>query len=113
MSKFNSIRPLHLQVDLPRRCGEFDNDAVPFLLRPEPRNPINMIRNGSRSILDHRFLYETYESGFEEGEGVLDPLEEDLFNHIVWAPRMWRPWEFLFDDCIVRSNEFGLVLKKN
>nr|YP_010565976.1 hypothetical protein RF2 [Medicago murex]UZC30608.1 hypothetical protein RF2 [Medicago murex]UZC30684.1 hypothetical protein RF2 [Medicago murex] len=85
----------------------FDNDAVPFLLRPEPRNPINMIRNGSRSILDHRFLYEKYESGFEEGEGVLDPLEEDLFNHIVWAPRMWRPWEFLFDDCIERSNEFG------
>nr|YP_010566583.1 hypothetical protein RF2 [Medicago heyniana]UZC32050.1 hypothetical protein RF2 [Medicago heyniana] len=85
----------------------FDNDGVTFLLRPEPRNPVNMIRNGSRSILDHRFLYEKYESGFEEGEGVLDPLEEDLFNHIVWAPRMWRPWEFLFDDCIERSNEFG------
>jgi len=65
-----------------------------------------MIRNGSRSILDHRFLYEKYESGFEEGEGVLDPLEEDLFNHIVWAPRMWHPWEFLFDDCIEWSNEF-------
>nr|YP_009657241.1 hypothetical chloroplast RF2 [Medicago laciniata]QCO74139.1 hypothetical chloroplast RF2 [Medicago laciniata] len=85
----------------------FDNDGVTFLLRPEPRNPINMIQNGSRSILDHRFLYEKYESGFEEGEGVLDPLEEDLFNHIVWAPRIWRPWEFLFDDCIERSNEFG------
>nr|UZA65626.1 Ycf2 protein [Medicago lupulina] len=83
----------------------FDNDGVTFLLRPEPRNPINMIQNGSRSILDHRFLYEKYESGFEEGEGVLDPLEEDLFNHIVWAPRIWRPWEFLFDDCM--SNEFG------
>nr|YP_009656632.1 hypothetical chloroplast RF2 [Medicago marina]QCO73530.1 hypothetical chloroplast RF2 [Medicago marina] len=85
----------------------FDNDGVTFLLRPEPRNPINMIQNGSRSILDHRFLYEKYESGFEEGEGGLDPLEEDLFNHIVWAPRIWRPWEFLFDDCIERSNEFG------
>nr|UZC30912.1 hypothetical protein RF2 [Medicago rugosa] len=85
----------------------FDNDGVTFLLRPEPRNPINMIQNGSRSILDHRFLYEKYESGFEEGEGGLDPLEEDLFNHIVWAPRIWRPWEFLFNDCIERSNEFG------
>lgn len=85
----------------------FDNDGVTFLLRPEPRNPINMIQNGSRSILDHRFLYEKYESGFEEVEGGLDPLEEDLFNHIVWAPRIWRPWEFLFDDCIERSNEFG------
>nr|YP_009656480.1 hypothetical chloroplast RF2 [Medicago suffruticosa]QCO73246.1 hypothetical chloroplast RF2 [Medicago suffruticosa] len=83
----------------------FDNDGVTFLLRPEPRNPINMLQNGSRSILDHRFLYEKYESGVEEGEGVLDPLEEDLFNHIVWAPRIWRPWEFLFDDCM--SNEFG------
>ncbi|KEH16985.1 ycf2-like protein, partial [Medicago truncatula] len=85
----------------------FQNDGVTFLIRPEPRNPINMIQNGSRSILDHRFLYEKYESGFEEGEGVLDPLEEDLLNHIVWAPRIWRPWEFLFDDCIERSNEFG------
>lgn len=85
----------------------FENDGVTFLLRPEPRNPINMIQNGSRSILDHRFLYEKNESGFEEGEGVLDPLEEDLLNHIVWAPRIWRPWEFLFDDCIERSNEFG------
>nr|YP_010565824.1 hypothetical protein RF2 [Medicago turbinata]UZC30456.1 hypothetical protein RF2 [Medicago turbinata] len=84
----------------------FDNDGITFLLRPEPRNPIKMIQNGSRSILDHRFLYEKYESGFEEGE-VLDPLEEDLLNHIVWAPRIWRPWEFLFDDCIERSNEFG------
>nr|YP_009642731.1 hypothetical chloroplast RF2 [Medicago biflora]QCO74216.1 hypothetical chloroplast RF2 [Medicago biflora] len=85
----------------------FDNDGVTFLLRPEPRNPINMIQNGYRSIRDHRFLYQKYESGFEEGEGVLDPLEEDLFNHIVWAPRMWRPWDFLFNDCIERSNEFG------
>ncbi|MBA0872975.1 hypothetical protein Goshw_024564, partial [Gossypium schwendimanii] len=43
-----------------------------------------------------------------EGEGVLDPqqIEEDLFNHIVWAPRIWRPWGFLFD-CIERPNELG------
>ncbi|KAG8498869.1 hypothetical protein CXB51_005278 [Gossypium anomalum] len=42
-----------------------------------------------------RNLYEKYESEFKEGEreGVLDPqqTEEDLFNHIVWAPRTWRP----------------------
>ncbi|PWA40486.1 ATPase, AAA-type, core [Artemisia annua] len=31
---------------------------------------------------------------------------EDLFNHIVWAPRIWRPWGFLFD-CIERPNELG------
>ena len=86
----------------------FDNDGVTFLLRPEPRNPLNMIQNGYSSIVDQKFLYEKYESGFEEGEGVIDPepLEEDFFNHIVWAPRIWRPWGFLFD-CIERSNELG------
>ncbi|XP_073220846.1 hypothetical chloroplast RF21 (chloroplast) [Cicer arietinum] len=86
----------------------FDNDRVISLLRPKPRNPLNMIQNGFRSIRDERFLYEKYESGFEEGEGVLDPgpLEADLFNHIVWAPRLWRPWDFIFD-CSERSNELG------
>nr|YP_009764782.1 Ycf2 [Acrocarpus fraxinifolius]YP_009764799.1 Ycf2 [Acrocarpus fraxinifolius]QIS95059.1 Ycf2 [Acrocarpus fraxinifolius]QIS95076.1 Ycf2 [Acrocarpus fraxinifolius] len=89
-------------------CSQFDNDRVTLLLRPEPRNPLNMIQNGSCSIVDQRFLYEKYESEFEEGEGVLDPqqIEEDLFNHIVWAPRIWRPWGFLFD-CIERPNELG------
>nr|QJD21014.1 hypothetical chloroplast RF21 [Trifolium resupinatum] len=89
--------------------SKFDNDGVTLLLRTERRNPLNMIRNGSRSVFDQdrRFLYEKYESGFEE-EGVLDPqpIEEDLFNHIVWAPRIWRPWGFLFD-CLERSNELG------
>nr|GLL25487.1 hypothetical chloroplast RF21 [Ipomoea trifida] len=54
------------------------------------------------------FLYEKYESEFEEGalDPNLDPqqIEEDLFNHIVWAPRIWRPWGFL---CIERPNELG------
>ncbi|GFQ02257.1 protein ycf2 [Phtheirospermum japonicum] len=48
-----------------------------------------MMQNGSCSIFDQRFLYEKYESEFEEGEGegALDPqqIEVDLFNHIVWA----------------------------
>nr|QQL04791.1 Ycf2 [Alhagi sparsifolia] len=89
-------------------CRQFDNDRVTLLLRPEPRNPLNMIQNGSCSIVDQRFLYEKYESEFGEAEGVLDPqqIEEDLFNHIVWAPRIWRPWSFLFD-CIERPNELG------
>jgi hypothetical protein len=89
--------------------SKFDSDGVTLLLRTERRNPLNMIQNGSHSMLDQRFLYEKYESGFEEGEGVLDPkpLEEDLFNHhIVWAPRIWRPWGFLFD-CFEGSNELG------
>nr|YP_009582215.1 hypothetical chloroplast RF21 [Bixa orellana]YP_009582232.1 hypothetical chloroplast RF21 [Bixa orellana]QBK83750.1 hypothetical chloroplast RF21 [Bixa orellana]QBK83767.1 hypothetical chloroplast RF21 [Bixa orellana] len=91
-------------------CSQFDNDRVTLLLRSEPRNPLYMMQNGSCSIVDQRFLYEKYESEFEEGEGegVLDPqqIEEDLFNHIVWAPRIWRPWGFLFD-CIERPNELG------
>nr|QEJ86784.1 Ycf2 [Nasa triphylla]QEJ86785.1 Ycf2 [Nasa triphylla] len=91
-------------------CSPFDNDRVTLLLRPESRNPLDMMQNGSCSILDQRFLYENYESEFEEGEGegALDPqqIEEDLFNHIVWAPRIWRPWGFLFD-CIERPNELG------
>ncbi|KAL3806107.1 hypothetical protein ACJIZ3_000023 [Penstemon smallii] len=91
-------------------CSSFDNDRVTLLLRPEPRNPLDMMQNGSCSIFDQRFLYEKYESEFEEGEGdgALDPqqIEGDLFNHIVWAPRIWRPWGFLFD-CIERPNELG------
>nr|BDB16058.1 hypothetical chloroplast RF21 [Onobrychis gaubae] len=91
-----------------KHCSKFDNDQVTSVLRPEPRNPLTMIQNGSCSIVDQRFLYEKYESEFEEGGGVFDPqkIEEDLFNHIVWAPRIWRPWGFLFD-CIERSNELG------
>nr|YP_009569979.1 hypothetical protein RF2 [Montia fontana]YP_009569996.1 hypothetical protein RF2 [Montia fontana]QBC68354.1 hypothetical protein RF2 [Montia fontana]QBC68355.1 hypothetical protein RF2 [Montia fontana] len=86
-------------------CSQFDNDRVTLLLRP---NPLDMMKNGSCSILDHRFLYEKYESELEEGEGALDPqqIEEDLFNHIVWAPRIWNPRGFLFD-CIERPTELG------
>nr|WRW10986.1 Ycf2 protein [Aeginetia sinensis]WRW11012.1 Ycf2 protein [Aeginetia sinensis] len=88
----------------------FENDRVTLLLRSEPRNPLYMMQNGSCSIFDQRFIYEKYESEFEEGEGerTLDPqqIEEDFFNHIVWAPRIWRPWSFLFD-CIERPNEMG------
>nr|AGW04483.1 hypothetical chloroplast protein [Astephanus triflorus] len=87
-------------------CSQFDNDRVTLLLRPEPRNPLDMMQSGSCSIFDQGFIYEKDELEFEEGEGEgdLDPqqIEEDVFNHIVWAPRLWRPWAFLFDDCIER-----------
>lgn len=51
------------------------------------------------NIYPQRFLYEKYDSEFEEGEEVLSPqqIEMDLFNHIVWAPSIWCPWGFLFD----------------
>nr|YP_010723413.1 Ycf2 protein [Dierama igneum]YP_010723431.1 Ycf2 protein [Dierama igneum]WDW26783.1 Ycf2 protein [Dierama igneum]WDW26801.1 Ycf2 protein [Dierama igneum] len=89
-------------------CSQFDNNRATLLLRSEPRNQLDMMQNGSCSIVDQRFLYEKYESGFEEGEGALDPqqIEEDLFNHIVRAPRIWRPCGNLFD-CIERPTELG------
>nr|WGM75724.1 hypothetical protein RF2 [Basselinia pancheri]WGM75741.1 hypothetical protein RF2 [Basselinia pancheri] len=89
-------------------CSQFDNNRVTLLLRSEPRNRLDMMQNGSCSIVDQRFLYEKYESEFEEGEGAVDPqqIEEDLFNHIVWAPRIWRPCGNLFD-CIERPTELG------
>nr|YP_010544670.1 hypothetical protein RF2 [Littorella uniflora]YP_010544682.1 hypothetical protein RF2 [Littorella uniflora]UYG22600.1 hypothetical protein RF2 [Littorella uniflora]UYG22601.1 hypothetical protein RF2 [Littorella uniflora] len=84
-------------------CSPFDNDRVRLLLRPEPRNPLDMMQNGSCSIFDQRFQFEE-----GEGEGAPDPhqIEEDLFNRIVWAPRIWSPWGFLFD-CIERPNSLG------
>nr|QHN57740.1 hypothetical chloroplast RF2 [Cleisostoma paniculatum]QHN57748.1 hypothetical chloroplast RF2 [Cleisostoma paniculatum] len=86
-----------------KSCSQFDNNRVTLLLRSEPRNQLDMMQNGSCSIVDQRFLYEKYESEFEEGEGALDPqqIEEDFFNHIVWAPRIWR------FDCIERPTELG------
>ena len=33
-------------------------------------------------------------------------IEEELFNHIVWALRIWRLEDFLFD-CIEMFNELG------
>jgi len=91
-------------------CSQFDNNRVTLFLRSEPRNPLDMMQNRSCSLVDHGFLYEKYESGFEEGEGegAVDPqqIEEDFLNHIVWAPRIWRPCGNLFD-CIERPNELG------
>ncbi|EEF34804.1 conserved hypothetical protein [Ricinus communis] len=90
--------------------SQFNNDRVTMLLWPEPRSPLDMMQNGSCSILDQRFLYEKYELDFGKGEGEevlhLQQIEEDLFNHIVWAPRIWCPWGFLFD-YIERPNELG------
>nr|AWI71011.1 Ycf2 [Thevetia peruviana] len=92
-------------------CSQFDNDRVTLLLRPEPRNPLDMMQSGSCSILEQRFLYEKDESEFggREREGDLDPVEEYfLFHHIVWAPRIWQPWAFLFVfDCIENPNKLG------
>ncbi|RZC81260.1 hypothetical protein C5167_043821, partial [Papaver somniferum] len=63
-------------------CSQFDNDRVTLLLWSEPRNPLDMMQNGSCSFVDQRFLYEKNES------------------------EIWRPCGNLFD-CIERSNELG------
>nr|YP_010166157.1 Component of 2-MD heteromeric AAA-ATPase complex [Rhipsalis teres]YP_010166165.1 Component of 2-MD heteromeric AAA-ATPase complex [Rhipsalis teres]QRV60130.1 Component of 2-MD heteromeric AAA-ATPase complex [Rhipsalis teres]QRV60138.1 Component of 2-MD heteromeric AAA-ATPase complex [Rhipsalis teres] len=116
---------------------EKDNDLVPLLILPKLRNPLDMMKNGSCSIFDRRFLYdnEKYESGLAEYGSGLDEYESeldeglsspklveyaeyfpedfeseqselDLFNHIVWAPRIWNPPCFLFDS-IVRPTDLG------
>ncbi|KAI3668792.1 hypothetical protein L1987_88191 [Smallanthus sonchifolius] len=119
----NTIRSaLHRQIwdlrsQLFCRIGPQDLWSLPG---PDEKNgitPYGLVENDSglvRGLLEVegalRFLYEKDESEFEEGEGegALDrqQIEEDLFNHIVWAPRIWRPWGFLFD-CIERPNELG------
>ncbi|KAI5653093.1 hypothetical protein M9H77_30280 [Catharanthus roseus] len=48
-------------------CSQFDNDRVTLLLQLEQRNPLDMMQDGSCSILDQRFLYEKYELEFEVG----------------------------------------------
>nr|UZA66637.1 hypothetical chloroplast RF21 [Yoania japonica] len=90
-------------------CSQFDKNPVALLLRSEPSNQLDMMQNKSCPIVNQRFKfkYEKYELEFEEGEGVLDlqQIEEDLFNHIFLAPRIWCPCGNLFD-CIEGFTEF-------
>nr|YP_010323883.1 hypothetical chloroplast RF2 [Miliusa glochidioides]YP_010323900.1 hypothetical chloroplast RF2 [Miliusa glochidioides]UKP90032.1 hypothetical chloroplast RF2 [Miliusa glochidioides]UKP90050.1 hypothetical chloroplast RF2 [Miliusa glochidioides] len=99
-------------------CSQFDNDRVTLLLRSEPRNPFYMMQNGSCSIIDQKFLYEKEgesgfeekgewefeedgESGFGEEEGEGSPLLSgrggSSFHNIIGAPRIWYPYDNLFD----------------
>nr|YP_009729860.1 Ycf2 [Caldesia grandis] len=84
-----------------RDCSEFANNRVTLLLRSEPRNPLDMIQNGSSSIV----------AGRSEAElGDIDPKQEekDLLNQILWAPRIWRASVNQFD-WIERPNELGFI----
>nr|YP_009994282.1 Ycf2 protein [Cuscuta nitida]YP_009994341.1 Ycf2 protein [Cuscuta nitida]QNP08405.1 Ycf2 protein [Cuscuta nitida]QNP08406.1 Ycf2 protein [Cuscuta nitida] len=85
---------------------ENDSDLVHGLLEVEGALVgSSRMQNASSSIFDQRFLYQKYESEVEKG--VFDPqqIEEDLFNHIVWAPRLWRPWGFLCIERILSDEE--------
>ncbi|KAJ8444257.1 hypothetical protein Cgig2_024583 [Carnegiea gigantea] len=105
-------------------------DALVGLLRIEKEN--DLIENGSWFILDRRSLYENSTSGLDEYASGLDEafksevheafksvvlteyeedLEseyypQDLFDHIVWAPRIWNLLCFLFHS-IIRTTELG------
>ena len=51
---------------------------------------------------------------FEKGNGMLKPelLEERIFNSITWAPRIWRPWDNLFDCRVLfRSKDIHGVVR--
>nr|YP_010760364.1 Ycf2 protein [Cuscuta micrantha]YP_010760416.1 Ycf2 protein [Cuscuta micrantha]WEY30339.1 Ycf2 protein [Cuscuta micrantha]WEY30340.1 Ycf2 protein [Cuscuta micrantha] len=61
---------------------------------------------GSSSILDQQFLSE---SEFEESP---QQIEEDFLNHIVWAPRLWRPWAFLGVSYEENDSESGTMQYK-
>ncbi|KAL6515082.1 Protein Ycf2 [Orobanche minor] len=75
-------------------CSPFENDRVTLLLRPEPRKPLDMMKTGSRAILDRRFIYKASEFEDWEGAGAHERqhIVADSLNHIVWAPIIWRPW---------------------
>jgi hypothetical protein len=81
------VGPLWTEKD----CSQFDNDRVTLLLRPKPRNPLDMIQNGVRSIFDLRLIYQQYDTGWLEKDG------EDVLHLIAWSPRIWRPLDFVFD----------------
>ena len=87
-------------------CSSFDNDRVTLLLRPEPRNLLDMMQNGSCSIFDERFLYEKYKYRVwreEEARSPWPATDRRIYS-IIWASSIWHPWGFLFD-CIESPNK--------
>nr|YP_010892211.1 hypothetical chloroplast RF2 [Ludwigia hyssopifolia]YP_010892228.1 hypothetical chloroplast RF2 [Ludwigia hyssopifolia]WJO89907.1 hypothetical chloroplast RF2 [Ludwigia hyssopifolia]WJO89924.1 hypothetical chloroplast RF2 [Ludwigia hyssopifolia] len=82
------VGPLWTEKD----CSQFDNDRVTLLVRPKPRNPLDMIQNGVRSIFDRSLIYQQYDTEFS-----LEESAEDVLERIAWSPRIWRPLDFVFD----------------
>nr|YP_009366299.1 Ycf2 [Aloysia citrodora]YP_009366318.1 Ycf2 [Aloysia citrodora]ARJ61842.1 Ycf2 [Aloysia citrodora]ARJ61843.1 Ycf2 [Aloysia citrodora]UVF35516.1 Ycf2 protein [Aloysia citrodora]UVF35536.1 Ycf2 protein [Aloysia citrodora]UVF36543.1 Ycf2 protein [Aloysia citrodora] len=70
-------------------CSPFDNDRVPFLLRPEPRHPSEILWDPNCVDPD--------DTEMEDDDFDPKGIEEAVGEHILWAPRIWRPWGFLFD----------------
>ncbi|KAL6529134.1 Protein Ycf2 [Orobanche hederae] len=75
------------------RLLENDSDLVNGLLAvegalSESRKPLDMMKTGSRAILDRRFIYKALEFEDWEGAGAHERqhIMADSLNHIVWAP---------------------------
>ncbi|KAL6584139.1 hypothetical protein OROMI_003428 [Orobanche minor] len=63
------------------------------------RKPLDIMKTGSRAILDRRFIYKALEFEDWEGAGAHERqhIVADSLNHIVWAPIIWCPWGVQFD----------------
>nr|YP_009092723.1 hypothetical protein ycf2 [Eustrephus latifolius]YP_009092743.1 hypothetical protein ycf2 [Eustrephus latifolius]AIR12577.1 hypothetical protein ycf2 [Eustrephus latifolius]AIR12580.1 hypothetical protein ycf2 [Eustrephus latifolius] len=71
-------------------CSPFDNNR---LLRSKPRNPFDIMPNVSFSE-EAEFEVSVKESPFM-GVRAKD-IGDELLNQIAWAPKLWRPWAYLF-----------------
>nr|YP_009435799.1 hypothetical chloroplast RF2 [Monopsis alba]YP_009435822.1 hypothetical chloroplast RF2 [Monopsis alba]ATG25800.1 hypothetical chloroplast RF2 [Monopsis alba]ATG25825.1 hypothetical chloroplast RF2 [Monopsis alba] len=88
-------------------CSQFDKDRVRVLLRPEPRNPSEMLQVGFSSMVDKKFIYKS--SDVYVGGLKVDP-QKFFSDFIAWAPRIWSPWGFLFDSVErVTDNQLGFA----
>ncbi|KAK2658920.1 hypothetical protein Ddye_005453 [Dipteronia dyeriana] len=95
-------------------CSRFDNDRVTMLLRPEPRNPLDMMQNGSCSIVGSfrgkRIIYDEKDKLQENDSKFLQSRamqyqtrdrsskEQGFFriSQFIWDPA--DPLFFLFKD---------------
>nr|YP_010248255.1 Ycf2 [Codonopsis pilosula]YP_010248279.1 Ycf2 [Codonopsis pilosula]QTK21304.1 Ycf2 [Codonopsis pilosula]QTK21305.1 Ycf2 [Codonopsis pilosula] len=83
-------------------CSQFDKDPVTLPLRPQPRNPSARMHRAFGSILDQIVLDAPQTISLPGGK-KFNP-KKMLSEFIVWAPRIWSPWGFLFD-WIERAND--------
>nr|YP_010392096.1 hypothetical protein RF2 [Cyananthus lobatus]YP_010392119.1 hypothetical protein RF2 [Cyananthus lobatus]UPX07705.1 hypothetical protein RF2 [Cyananthus lobatus]UPX07728.1 hypothetical protein RF2 [Cyananthus lobatus] len=81
-------------------CSQFDKDPVRF--RPQPRNPSARMHRAFGSILDQIVLDAPQTIDLPGGK-KFNP-KKMLSEFIVWSPRIWSPWGFLFD-WIERAND--------
>nr|QWZ47218.1 hypothetical chloroplast RF2 [Cyclocodon parviflorus]QWZ47243.1 hypothetical chloroplast RF2 [Cyclocodon parviflorus] len=86
-------------------CSQFDKDPVTLLLRPQPKNPSARMHRAFGSILDQVIL-DAPQTIVLPGGKKFNP-KKMLSEFIVWAPRIWSPWGFLFD-WIERANDNAL-----